>query len=164
VEEAHTWRSQTLRLLLPPLQAGHTDGEKGLHQWTEEMTAKVAELHASHFAASSARHLIDTKTANIKKLNAIYQEAASVAYMLWTRKTAMKLVTLSDMESPTFDVDNSNLKPHTMVHPDDHDDKLKGRQITLIVHPLLQVYGTDGGRDYDNMRVWIPAEVWFDTR
>jgi protein-tyrosine-phosphatase len=164
VEDAHIWRSQTLRLLLPPLRAGNTDGEKGLHQWTEGMIAKVAELHASRFAASSARYLIDTNTANIKKLNSIYQEAASVSYMLWTRKTAMRLVTLSDMGSPNFDVDDSRLKPHTMVHPDDHDDKLKGRQITLIVHPLLRVYGTDEGRDYDNARVWVPAEVWFDTR
>jgi hypothetical protein len=128
------------------------------------MIAKVAELHASRFATSSARYLIDTNTANIKKLNSIYQEAASVSYMLWTRKTAMTLVTLSDMGSPTFDVDDSTLKPHTMVHPDDHDDKLKGRQITLIVHPLLRVYGTDEGRDYDNARVWVPAEVWFDTK
>ncbi|KFY69893.1 hypothetical protein V499_09645 [Pseudogymnoascus sp. VKM F-103] len=164
VEDAHIWRSQTLRLLLPPLQLGNTDGEKGLHQWTEGMIAKVAGLHASRFAASSARHLINTNTANIQRLNSIYQEAASVAYMLWTRKTAMRLLTLSDMGSPTFDVDDSRFKPHTMVHPDDHDDKLKGRNITLIVHPLLQVYGTDEGKDYDNMRVWVPAEAWFDTR
>jgi len=126
--------------------------------------AKVAELHASRFAASSARHLMDANTANIKKLNSIYQEAASVSYMLWTRKVAMSLVTLSDMQSSTFDAEDSRLKPHTMVHPDDHDDKLKGRQITLIVNPLLQVYGTDEGRDYDNARVWVPAEVWFDTK
>ncbi|KFY46822.1 hypothetical protein V495_02243 [Pseudogymnoascus sp. VKM F-4514 (FW-929)] len=164
VEDAHIWRSQTLRLLLPPLQVGITDGEKGLHQWTKGMITKVARLHASRFAASSARHLIDTNTANIQRLNSIYQEAASIAYMLWTRKTAMRLSTLNDLGSPTFDVDDSRLKPHTMVHPDDHDDKLKGRNITLIVHPLLQVYGTDEGKDYDNVRVWVPAEAWFDTR
>ncbi|RDL35848.1 Uncharacterized protein BP5553_06460 [Venustampulla echinocandica] len=158
VEDAHIWRSQTLRLLLPPLREGNTDGEKGLHERTKGMIAKVAELHASRFAASSARYLIDTNKANAKKLSSIYQEAASVSYMLWTRKTAMRLVTLSDMGSPTFNVDNSRLKPHTMVHPDDHDDQLKGRQITLIVHPLLQVCGTDEGRDYDNARVWVPAE------
>ncbi|KAH8650614.1 hypothetical protein BGZ60DRAFT_421435 [Tricladium varicosporioides] len=164
IEDAHIWRSQTLRLLRPQLREGNTDGEKGLHQWTEGMIAKAAELHASRFAASSARYLVDTNTANTKKLNSIYQEAASVSYMLWTRKIAMRLISLSDMGSPTFDVDDSRLKPHTMVHPDDHDDKLKGRKITLIVHPLLQVYGTDEGRDYDNARVWIPTEVWFDTR
>lgn len=27
VEDAHVWRSQTLRLLLPPLLEGNTDGE-----------------------------------------------------------------------------------------------------------------------------------------
>jgi hypothetical protein len=164
VEDAHIWRSQTLRLLFPQLRAGNTDGEKGLHQWTKGMIAQVAELHASRFAASSVRYLIDINTANIKKLNSIYQEAASLSYILWTRKTAMRLITLSDLGSPTFDVDDSRFKAHTMVHPDDYDDKLKGRQITLIIQPLLQVYGTDEGRDYDNARVWVPAEVWFDTK
>ena len=164
MEDAHIWRSQTLRLLLPPPQVSNTDGEKSLHQWTKGMIAKVAELHASRFAASSARHLIDANTANIKRLNSIYQETALDAYMLWTRRTAMKLVTLSDMGSPTFDVDDSRFKPHNMVHPDDHGDKLKGRHITLVVHPLLQVYGTDQGRDYDKVRVWAPAEAWFDTK
>jgi hypothetical protein len=128
------------------------------------MIAKVAGLHASRFATGSARYLIDTNTANIKKLSSIYKEAASVSYMLWTRKTAMRLVTLSDMKNPTFDIGDPRLKPHTLVHPDDHDDKLKGRQVTLIVHPLLQVYGTDEGKDYDKERVWVPAEVWFNTK
>ena len=164
MEDAHIWRSQTLRLLFPRLRAGNTDGEIGLHEWTDGMIDKVAKLHASRFTAGPARYLIDTNTANIKKLNSIYREAALVSYMLWTRKTAMKLVTLINMESPTFDVDDSKLKPHAIVHPDDHDDKLKGRQITLIVHPLLLVYGTDEGKDYDNVRVWVPAEVWFDTK
>lgn len=85
----------------------NTDGEKSLHQWTKGIIAKVAELHASRFAASSTQHLIDANTANIKRPNSIYQEAALVAYMLWTRKTAMRLVTLNDMGSPTFDVFNS---------------------------------------------------------
>jgi hypothetical protein len=128
------------------------------------MIADVAGLHVSRFAASSARHLINAKTASIEKLNSIYQEAASVSYMLWTRKIAMRLETLSTMGSPVFEVDDPRLKPHAMVHPDDHKDKLKGRQVTLIVHPLLRVYGTDEGKNYDKARVWVPAEVWFETK
>jgi hypothetical protein len=40
-------------------------------------------------------------------------------------------------------------------------------KVTLIVQPLLRVYGTDEGRDFDNYdkaRVWVPAEVWFNTK
>lgn len=158
------WRSQTLRILLPPRHEGNTDGEKNLHQWTNGMITKVAELHASRFIASSARHLLDATTANIEKLHSIYRETAPVAYMLWTRKIGMRLSTLSDLGTPTFDVEDSRFEAHTMVHPDDHDDKLKGRKITLIVHPLLEVYGTDEGKDYDHVRVWVPAEAWFNTK
>jgi hypothetical protein len=158
------WRAQTLRLLLPPLHVGNTEGEKVLHQYTKQMITRVAGLRASRFVASSAGYLMDTNTADIQKLNTIYKEAALVAYMLWTRKIGMRLWTLSDMGTPTFDVEDSRFKPHTMVHPDDYNDKLKGRNITLIVHPLLQVYGTDEGKDYDSERVWVPAEAWFNTK
>lgn len=131
---------------------------------TEGIIAAAAEMRASSFASSPARHLIDTNIVNVQKLRTIYKDAASMAYMLWTRKTAMKVFTLADMGRLTFDSEDPRLKPHSLVHPDDHEDKLRGRQITLIVHPLLQVCGTDEGRDYDNVRVWAPAEVWFKTK
>jgi hypothetical protein len=147
------------------MRTGNTDGERVLYQTTNEAIAKLAEQHASRFVNSAVRNLINFGNPNLKKLKSIYQEAVLIAYMLWTRRTTMEVLTLSDMEHPpTFDVSDTQLKPHPLVHPDDYDDKLKGRPITLIVHPLLRVYGTDDGRDYDRARVWVPAEVWFDAQ
>jgi hypothetical protein len=165
-EDAHIWRSQTLRLLLPPLRADSKEGEKELHSVTEGAIAHVSEQQASHFAASPARYLIDTNVKHdyIKKLYSIYQEAATISYRLWTRRTAMKCYTLHNMKNLAFDIDDPNLVPHTLVHPDEHEDQLKGRTIALIVHPLLRVYGTDEAKNYHKGRVWAPAEVWFDTR
>ena len=113
----------------------------------------MVELYTSCFTASSAQYLIDTNTANIKKLNIIYREAVSFVYILWTGKTVMRLVTLSDIGSLTFDIDDERLKLYTIVYLDDYDNKLKGRYIMLIIYPLLQVYRIDKGRDYDNVRV-----------
>jgi hypothetical protein len=160
------WRSQTLRLLLPLLRNDSREGEKALRSWTEGPIAKVSNRHTSDFLASPAQRLIDNKAiANTaKKLKPIYQEAASISYMLWTRRTTMKCVTLQEMDRPIFDVENAYLVLHPLVHPENHKDELKGRPITLIVHPLLQVYGTDEARDYDEGRVWIPAEVWLDSK
>lgn len=160
------WRSQTLRLLLPPLRNDSREGEKALRSWTEGLIAKVINRHASDFLASPARCLIDNKAiANTtKKLKTIYQEAANISYMLWTRRTTMKCVTLQEMGRPIFDVENPYLVPHPLVHPENHEDQLKGRPITVIVHPLLQVYGTDEAKDYDEGRVWVPAEVWLDSK
>ncbi len=155
-----------LRLLLPPLRADSKDGEKSLRSWTEGMIAKVSKRQASEFIAGSARHLIskDVKTGYAEKLKAIYQEAATLSYMLWTRRTAMRCFTLHEMDHPTFDADSKHLVPHTLVRYDDHEDQLRNKPITVIVHPLLQVYGTDEAKDYDKRRVWAPAEVWLDSK
>jgi hypothetical protein len=165
-QDAHIWRSQMLRLLLPPLRNDSKDGEKSLHSWTEGIITKVSEKQASDFIAGSARHLIsnDAITGYTKKLKDIYREAAALSYRLWTRRTTMKCVTLHDMGHPTFDVDNPYLVPHNLVRYDDHDDQLRNKPITVIVHPLLQVYGTDEAKDYDKGRVWVPAEVWLDSK
>ncbi|PVH80367.1 hypothetical protein DL98DRAFT_418771 [Cadophora sp. DSE1049] len=164
-EEAHIWRSQTLRLLLPDIGTGCSDGEKTLHTWTKSKISTIASHRASRFLASPARHLLvistDAKTNHIAKLNSIYQEAATTSCGLWMRRTAMRCTTLRDMESPVFDVDDPRMAPHSLIHPDEDEEKLKGRQIKVLVHPLLEVLGTDEARYYDEARVWVPAEVWF---
>ena len=68
------------------------------------------------------------------------------------------------MDRPIFDVENPHLVPHPLVHPENHEDQLKGRPIAVIVHPLLQVYGTDEAKDYGEGRLWVPAEVWLDSK
>jgi hypothetical protein len=137
-----------------------------LHSLTEGVIARISEQQASHFAASPARHLLYTnvKQDHIKRPHSIYQDAATISYRLWTRKTVMRCYTLHSMKSRTFDTENPNFVPHTLAHPDEHKDQLKGKPITLIVYPLLRVYGTDEAKNYDKGRVWAPAEVWVDTR
>lgn len=164
-QEAHIWRSQTLRLLLPPLRIDSTDAEKELHNGTERVIAQVSERHASHFLAGSARHLMarDPTTDYSKKVKSIYQGAGQLSYRLWTRRTSIQCVTLHEASNPVFDIDHPSLLPHTLVRYHDHSDQLKGRPITVFVHPLLEAYGTDEAKDYDKGRVWAPAEVWLDS-
>ncbi|PQE13093.1 hypothetical protein CJF30_00003003 [Rutstroemia sp. NJR-2017a BBW] len=165
-EEAHIWRSQTLRLLLPPIRNDTTNGEKELHNRTQEMITTVADRRASEFLNSPARYMISDKAdANYgDKLRAIYREAASVSYMLWTRRTTLRCWSLEDMGRPVFQPDSKELVPHSSVNFEDHEDQLEGRPITILVHPLLKAYGTDEAKEYDRDRVWAPAEVWLDSR
>ncbi|KAH7411294.1 hypothetical protein BKA64DRAFT_638933 [Cadophora sp. MPI-SDFR-AT-0126] len=164
-EEAHIWRSQTLRLLLPDIRSGCSDGEKALHTWTKSKISAIASHRVSQFLASPARHLLviptDAKTNHISKLSSIYQEAALTSYNLWTRRTAMRCTTLRDMGSPAFVVDDPRMAPHSLIHLDENEEELQGRKIEVLVHPLLEVLGTDEAKEYDEARVWIPAEVWF---
>jgi hypothetical protein len=166
-EEAHAWRSHTLRLLLPPLGANSQEGERRIHSITETLIAKVVEKQASTFMDGSARYLFESNSSNEntkKKLTSIYQEAATLSYRLWTQRTTLRCVTLTDLKNPTFNAESEYLKPHSLVRYEDHDDQLKGRPIMLIVHPLLEVFGTNEGKEYDSSRVWAAAEVWLDSK
>ncbi|KAE9364640.1 hypothetical protein N431DRAFT_497102 [Stipitochalara longipes BDJ] len=145
-KSAHGWRSQTLRLLHPALGADTTDGERQMRATTEKAIAKISRKQASSF--------LD-----------IYQETGTLSYSLWTQKTTLTChSTLSEMGPRTFDAKSKYLKPHPLVNYDDHDDKLKGKPITLIVHPLIQAFGTGDGKDYNKGRIWASAEVWLDSK
>jgi hypothetical protein len=103
----------------------------------------------------------------IEKLKVIYREAAALSYRLWTQRTTLKCITLKDLQELrklTFDADNEYLKSHSLVRHEDHEDQLKGKPITLIVHPLLMVFGTDEGKEYDSGRIWASGEVWLDSK
>ena len=89
--------------------------------------------------------------------------AGSLSYILWTRRTAMAVYTLHDMGHPVYDPESRELIPHNLVKYEDNEDQLKDRPISIFVHPLLRAYGTNDGKNYDQGRVWAPAEVWFDS-
>jgi hypothetical protein len=143
-----------------------SNGEKELHNRTQEMITTVADQRVFEFLQGPARYMISDKAeANCDdKLRAIYREAASVSYMLWTRRTMLRCWALEDMGRPLFQPDSKELVPHSSVNFEDHEDQLEGRPITILVHPLLKAYGTDDAKDYDRERVWAPAEVWLDSR
>jgi hypothetical protein len=165
IQDAHIWRSQTLRLLKPPLRDDTSEGEKKLHHDTEKIVAKVAQQQAMAFLASPASFLIEnsTKPVVVQKLKKIYDEAAKHSYMLWTRRTEMRCYTLRNIEQQGFDAESPFFDPDALVRFEDHDDQLKDRPVTVMVHPLVQVAGTDEAKDYDHERVWAKGVVWLDS-
>jgi hypothetical protein len=153
--------------LLPALGANANVGEKNVHAMTEASIAKFCELQTSNFMNGAARYLFDFDSNDDEKkteLQAIYQQAGTLSYRLWTQRTNLRCLTLRDMGRPAFDADDEYLTPHSLVRYDDHEDQLKGKPITLIVHPLIEAFGTNEGKDYDNGRIWACAEVWLDSK
>jgi hypothetical protein len=130
------------------------------------LISKVANLQAAHFLEGPARHLIrdDTKANSGSKLQSIYQTAANISYMMWTRRATMRCYTLKHLGRLAFNPESKDLIPHSSVKFEQFEDLLEGRPISLIVHPLLQLYGTNDAKDYDRGSVWAPAEVWLDSR
>ncbi|TGO11633.1 hypothetical protein BTUL_0105g00230 [Botrytis tulipae] len=162
--DAHIWRSDFLRLQLPPMTPETSEHGQDLHRMTETQIAEVANRQASDFLEGAAQYLIgnEGRETIADKLRAIYREAASVSYMLWTRRTTLKILTLKDI-AREFHPEIKHLVPHSSVNYEKHEDQLRGRAISIIVHPLLLVHGTDDAKDYNHRRVWAPAEVWLDS-
>lgn len=68
------------------------------------------------------------------------------------------------MGSIQFDTESPLMEPHSLVRMDKHPGKLRGRLVELIVHPLLEIYGRDEGKRYEEeARVLVPAEAWLDS-
>jgi hypothetical protein len=136
---------------MPPLTDDSSDSEKQLRQMTEESILQAAHQHASAFLASSAQFLMDSNTKNdlTNKLKKIYSDAARLSYMLWTRRTAMRCLTLHEIRDLSFNSESRDFDPDPLVRWEDRGDDLEDEPITLMVHPILKVYGTDEGRDYD---------------
>jgi hypothetical protein len=164
--EAHIWRSQTLRLLRPPLRNDSGPIQDALRNRTNCQITTAVNFRVNSFLHGPARRIIrkefDLDSKLGKQLIRIYQEAAEISYRLWTQRITLKCSTLQDLS--VFDAENVSLAPHPLVHPDDHEDQLLGRPITVVVHPLLQAYGTVEADHYNIGRVLTPAIVWFDSK
>lgn len=163
--DSHTWRSQTLRLLLPPVREDTTEEERNLRRTTEGFVEAAANHHASAFLASPATLLmIGQSTSVTEKLRKIFKDAAKLAYALWTRRTEMKCTTLNDVKDLLFDPDSEIFEPDGLVRYEDHQDLLEGRKVTIMVHPLLQAFGSDEATDYDQARTWAKGVVWLNSK
>ena len=151
---------------MPPLRNDASDAEKQLRRMTEDSIALAADRQVLTFLASSASYLIDdkAKTDFQNKLKKIYSDAARLSYMLWTRRTQMRCFTLREIKHLAFDAESSYFDPDSLVKYDDHEGHLIGKTVTVIVHPLLKVYGTDEAKDYDQDRVWAKGVVWVDSK
>lgn len=136
-----------------------------MRSMTEQAITQVADQRASDFLISPARHLMKSQIDSgfTNKLKTIYTNAAETAYKLWTRRTAMRYLSLHEIGSLHFDAASPYFEPEPLVRYEDHEDELKGKKVILMVHPLLTAHGTDEAEDYDKERVWTKGVVWLDS-
>lgn len=151
---------------MPPLRHDTLATEKQMRNKTEALIARIADQHALRFLDSPARLLITSgsSTEFESKLLSIFRKAAALSYMLWTQRTEMRCLTLQDLAPLTFDPDCARFTPDSLVRCEGQEEHFRGRMVTVMVHPLLEVYGTGEAEDYDKSRVWAEGIVWFDNR
>lgn len=166
-EDAHAWRAQTLRLLHPQLTQDANVGTVEMHSDTDNRIVQAALLQARRFVDWPGSVLIKPACSPdpYNKIGDIFVQAARLAYELWTRKTALRCITLVNMDpNVRFSTTDPGMVHHALVKYNESEEELNGRPLRLVVHPLLQVWGTDDGDNYDKNRVWMPAEVWLPNQ
>jgi hypothetical protein len=162
--ESHAWRSRTLRLLAtPPADVQQGDREPNYS------TSQKAVCHhvAKDFFNGPAKHLIkssDRDSGNadgqcFKDLDSIVQFAGELSYRLWTRRTAVRVMSLPDLCNIPFKVDSAFMKAHPLHRLYEDDDRCDGWFVGVVAHPAVLAYGTSDGKDYNTARVWMKAEV-----
>ncbi|KAI9640181.1 hypothetical protein NHQ30_011418 [Ciborinia camelliae] len=93
----------------------------------------------------------------ISRLRNIYRTAADFSYYLWTRRMFLKVTTLKDLKK-AFDNTEKTMIHHSIDKF--HKGEFVGQPITLVLHPLIQDWGTEETKDYKTrMRILRPAQV-----
>ncbi|TGO13105.1 hypothetical protein BTUL_0076g00050 [Botrytis tulipae] len=154
--DAHRWRSDTLRLLSP--EPSKDDKAEAVRLKIPPLLNNRANIQAENFFKSPARcFFVETPelTASLQK---IYQQAAGLAYHLWTRRSMLKIVTRKDLNS-FFHIEDRQMALHTSVQ-EDVENILTGQPISLVLYPGVVAYGLDECVDYETPRPWMPAKVW----
>ncbi|KAE8396112.1 hypothetical protein BDV23DRAFT_144369 [Aspergillus alliaceus] len=153
--EAHTWRSQTLRILST---ATDPNTKPILQERIEELSSGLV----TNLLGSSARTLLQSRnTEDAKKMNqelqSLYAGAAHLALSLWSQPTFM--VCRSQQHLPVFTITNPMMTAHRLHHLDEDDCKLDGKQVLLVIRPVVLAFGTVNAEHYDLSKVWARATV-----
>lgn len=154
-----------LRILSPSIQDDAPPGEKRVKHDTEALRQKVCSRHAAAFLEGPARHLLqavptDAISDRLQRVETIFQTAGKLSYQLWTQVTYFECRGLQDLKNETFSIDSAVMEVHPLVHLDEAPARVNERPITMVVNPLVQVWGTDEAEGYEQCRVWAKAVVW----
>ena len=154
-----------LRVLSPSIQEDAHPSEKRVKTDTETLRHNVCSRHTAAFLEGPARHLLqpmqnDATSDRAQRLENIFQTAGKLSYQLWTQRTFFECAGLQALKSEPFSIGSPVMEMHPLVHLDEAPVQLNERPITMVVNPLVKVWGTDEAEDYDHCRVWAKAVVW----
>lgn len=168
LREANIWRSQTVRLLHPPVSQHDKPSETvrcDVEQATRDACRDAARVFASGPASLLTQGLADAQREECRRsLEALFEGAGKLAVRLWTLRPAIRCDYLPDLQHRLFAVDSPAMQAHALHKLDDPaDDRFDGRPVKIVVHPAVFGMGTHDADAYDRPRVWAKAVLWLDV-
>jgi len=149
-----------LRYLRPELRIDNDEADDAMREKTDEQLRNSVTTHLNAFLGGPARHLLRIPL-DVETLRSIYLEAAQLSYQLWTQRTVVRCTTFRD-RGFKFDHRDPSIKAHALVL-DEYQDDLLGKDASILVQPLLELYQLDEDTGESASKVLAPAEVWLDS-
>ncbi|KNG88769.1 hypothetical protein ANOM_002795 [Aspergillus nomiae NRRL 13137] len=158
-EEAHIWRSQTLRLLAtPPPNSVHN---APLRAKVEAITSELAVDFLAGPVQLLFRHRNDSwAIQRNQELYQLYQTAGDLAISLWTQRSFMRCYCMDEL--PIFRAEHPVMSAHALHRPRGDDTRLDGKNALIIVHPAIVAFGNEYAEHYDLCKVWAKGIILVD--
>ncbi|KAK1139713.1 hypothetical protein N8T08_000521 [Aspergillus melleus] len=151
LDQAHVWRSQTLRVLSAPPSAQNE--ESMLAQRVREVTSELAV----EFLNGPVQALLRTPRTEAElvkrnqELYSVYHSAGALALSLWTQRAFMKFHNLHGLQR--FRTGNPAMTAHPLQHLSEDDERLDGKRVLLVVQPAVVAYGDEEAQNYDMCKI-----------
>ncbi|KOC08107.1 hypothetical protein COH20_007520 [Aspergillus flavus] len=158
-EEAHIWRSQTLRLLAtPPPNSVHN---APLRAKVEAITSELAIEFLAGPVRLLFRHRNDSwAIQRNQELYQLYHTAGELAISLWTQRSFMRCYCMDEL--PVFRAEHPVMSAHALHRQHGNDAKLDGKNALIIVHPAIVAFGNEYAEHYDLCKVWAKGIILVD--
>jgi hypothetical protein len=69
---------------------------------------------------------------------------------------------LPEIHRQPFKAGSDIMQAHPLHRLYEDDVRCDGWFVGIVAHPAIVAYGSSDGKDYNNGRVWMKAEVWLD--
>ncbi|ORY07256.1 hypothetical protein BCR34DRAFT_590331 [Clohesyomyces aquaticus] len=166
------WRCQMLRTFDPSIATEDLTDIDSKPSKPEKYRRAAITLLIEDFLSRGTGSFIDSDAVSddsrIKELDDILRRAARLSYRLWTQKTRIIILGISQLGLDNGDgvsrfSNGAELVQHHAYHNVElaRDDRcLNGKPIAIMTHPAVIVYGDSSGENYSSYKVWKKAETW----
>jgi len=167
--QAHLWRSDSLRSLLPEKRDSSEAGGKLRDHTLSEVREHCIRAARVFDELEVIKLLIQPLEKPLRdtfcdSLVILFEEAGALAMRLWTQRTGIECHFGPQLAKEQFTVNSPIMQAHPLHKLDDPDDHcLDGRPVKLTLHPAVLRLGTHDAENYDERRVWAKAVVWLDV-
>ncbi|CZR66897.1 uncharacterized protein PAC_16798 [Phialocephala subalpina] len=113
------------------------------------------------FLSGVAGKLVEDTSEELQsQLDRIFGRAKNLSLNIWARRSNLVCYFAQDMKDELYVDWSEKLVPHTFLLPEDRTT-LHNKHFSVLVHPLMEVFGNEEGQACAKGRVLASAVAWF---